>query len=146
MRNRILHKFLITYIVLIFVAIVILDFLVSIKLKDYYEEKITDKLKSTSFLTVKILQEKGVVEQNSFVFNLAQDVSKDIEARVTIVDKEGVVLGDSEEAPYVASSRSSANAKAACLSAAAGVPAPWRARRYGSGCTHQWHSFRKACE
>ena len=100
MRNRILYKFLITYIILIFIAIIILDFLVSIKLKDYYEEKITDKLKSTSFLTVKILQEKGVVEQNSFILKLAQDISKDIGARVTIVDKEGVVLGDSEEDPY----------------------------------------------
>lgn len=99
MRNRILHKFLITYIVLIFIAIIILDFLVSIKLKDYYEEKITDKLKSTSYLTVKILQEKGVIEQNGFILKLAQEVSKDIGARVTIVNKEGYVLGDSEENP-----------------------------------------------
>lgn len=99
MKNRILHKFLITYIVLIFIAIIILDFLVSIKLKDYYEEKITDKLKSTSYLAVKILQEKGIIEQNSFILQLSKDVSKDIGARVTIVNEEGEVLGDSEENP-----------------------------------------------
>lgn len=100
MKNRILHKFLITYIVLIFIAIIVLDFLVSIKLKDYYEEKIADKLKSTSYLTVKIIQEKGIFGRSASTIKLVQDLSKDTEARVTIVDRKGIVLGDSEENPY----------------------------------------------
>jgi signal transduction histidine kinase len=99
MKNRIIYKYLGSYIFLILIAILTLDFFVSLKLRDYYEGNITEKLKSNAYLTSKIIQEKGSLLDKDFIRKLTKDINKEEGARITIIDKDGKVLADSEEDP-----------------------------------------------
>lgn len=94
MRNRIVWRFLGAYIVLIIIAIFILNFFVSVKLQDYYEEKITERLRTNSLLAADIL---NALPSSAFFEGKIRDLANKLGARVTIINKEGKVLGDSEE-------------------------------------------------
>lgn len=92
MKSKILWRFLGAYIVLIILAVFILNFFVSAKLQDYYEEKITEKLKSNSFLAADILSDFPLASEQK-----ARDLADKLDARITIIDRHGGVLADSEK-------------------------------------------------
>ncbi|MBU1147315.1 MAG: cell wall metabolism sensor histidine kinase WalK [Candidatus Omnitrophica bacterium] len=92
MKSRIIWRFLGAYIVLIILAVFILNFFVSAKLQDYYETKITDKLKTNSFLAADLLTGFPLASEER-----AKDLADKLNTRVTIIDKDGRVLGDSEK-------------------------------------------------
>ncbi|MDP8254086.1 MAG: ATP-binding protein [Candidatus Kaelpia aquatica] len=98
MKNKVIYKFLGSYVLLILIAMLILDFFVSIKLRDYYESNIAEKLKSNAYLTAKILQETDIITNNNLIYELIEGIARDEGVRITVIDKQGNVLSDSEEA------------------------------------------------
>ncbi|MBU3933953.1 MAG: cell wall metabolism sensor histidine kinase WalK [Candidatus Omnitrophica bacterium] len=99
MKNRIVWKFLGAYTILILVGVFVLNFFVSLKLRDYYEQKITDKLESNAILAADILKGALIADNRSIIERTAKDLANKLSARVTIINEVGEVLGDSEKAP-----------------------------------------------
>jgi two-component system, OmpR family, phosphate regulon sensor histidine kinase PhoR len=99
MREKIIWKFLSILVFLIILAVFILNFFVSLKLRDYYEQKITDKLKSNALLIEYILQDELLFKDSSAIQSKIQDLSDDLNLRITVVEHSGKVLGDSEKSP-----------------------------------------------
>jgi len=101
MKHRIIWKFLSAYIVLIIVAIFVLNFFVSLKLRDYYELQISERLKDNVVLLSDIVN-KDLAERNQEVIQRKTKVLADkLQLRITVIDNKGGVLGDSEKDPLL---------------------------------------------
>jgi len=96
MKNKIIWKFWSAYIILILITITVLNFFVSLKLRDYYEQKITDKLKSNTILVADILKEV-LINEPELADTRARELADKLNLRITIVDTTGKVLADSQK-------------------------------------------------
>ncbi|NQU19445.1 HAMP domain-containing protein [bacterium] len=106
MKHRIIWKFLNAYIVLIIVAIFVLNFFVSLKLRDYYELQISERLKDNVVLLSDIVN-KDLAERNQEAIQRKTKVLADeLQLRITVIDNKGGVLGDSEKDPLLMESHS----------------------------------------
>jgi two-component system phosphate regulon sensor histidine kinase PhoR len=68
----------------------------SFSLKRFYQHRIANELETNALLVKNILKETTEVQA---IQNSVLELSRQIEARITVVDSEGDVLGDSEEDP-----------------------------------------------
>ncbi len=100
MKNKILWKFLGAYLPLILLAILVLNFFVSFSLRKHFEKKIADQLHSSSLLIGDIFgttlwqnQQEKIIQQK------VKDLGQRLNIRITIIGKNGEVLGDSEKNP-----------------------------------------------
>jgi two-component system phosphate regulon sensor histidine kinase PhoR len=97
--KKIIWKLFFTQTVLILISLIIIGIYISFFFKDYYIKEITTQLTSNALLIrdmVKVdIQEKEVERVNL----LTKRLSREINTRLTIINPEGIVLGDSEEDP-----------------------------------------------
>ncbi len=99
MKEKIVWKFLGAFIFLILISVLILNFFVSLKLRDYYEEKISDKLLSNALLAGKLF-ETNLTEHNLTALQKAtQNLADQLSLRITVITPGGEVLSDSEKDP-----------------------------------------------
>ncbi len=100
MLKSIREKFIFTYLVLITIVVVVLGaYLLSLFEQNYHKtlrNNLHNQAKLTAALSREIFESSGGEAEMD---QLADTIAADIEARVTIVDSQGVVLGDSEESP-----------------------------------------------
>ncbi|MFH1645593.1 MAG: HAMP domain-containing protein, partial [Candidatus Omnitrophota bacterium] len=99
MRNRIVWKFLGVYVSLILAAILILNFFVSLRLRDYYKNEISKRLRSNSDLISYIVRDNIVNDNTDGIGDKISELSENLGIRITVIDKRGNVLADSERAP-----------------------------------------------
>ncbi|MFH1552258.1 MAG: HAMP domain-containing protein [Candidatus Omnitrophota bacterium] len=99
MRIKIIWKFLSAYIFFTLIAVFVLNFFVSSKIQDYYEEKISDKLVSNLSLARDILKESLNEGDAKAVQEKTASLAETLRLRVTVIDAKGKVLGDSEKRP-----------------------------------------------
>ena len=99
MRIRIIWKFLSAYIFLTLIAVFVLNAFVSLRLQDYYEDKISDKLISNSLLAKGILKDDLSGGRQKTIQEETINLAKTLGLRVTVIDAKGKVLGDSEKRP-----------------------------------------------
>lgn len=99
MRTRILWKILGAYIFLVLVAVLVLDLSVVLKLRSYYQKKISDTLESNAFLASDILKKYMREGDEGLVQGKTADLAGILGLRVTVIDRTGNVLGDSETEP-----------------------------------------------
>lgn len=97
--SKIFRKLFLTYILILIVCISILTPIIGVSLRNYYNERVTHELWLSSVLTKYILKEDLLKNNQADIQNKSLQIGKEINTRVTIVDKNGVVLGDSEENP-----------------------------------------------
>jgi len=96
MRAKIVWKILIAYVLLIVIAVFVLSFFVSLKLRDYYELKISERLKSSAFLVGEILRDDILSNNQRAVQDEIQKLSGKLGLRITIIDNYYRVFSDSE--------------------------------------------------
>lgn len=101
MKNKIIWKFLGTYILSIVIAVFVLNFFVGIKLRDYYELKISERLTSNAFLVSDILKKDLSANAQEQIQAKVKRLADRLNLRITIIDTGGKVLGDSEEDPHL---------------------------------------------
>lgn len=101
MKNKIIWKFLGTYILSIVIAVFVLNFFVGIKLRDYYELKISERLMSNAFLVGDILEEDLSSNAQEQIQTKIEVLADRLNLRITVIDIGGKVLGDSEEDPHL---------------------------------------------
>ncbi|MDT8301482.1 MAG: ATP-binding protein [Sedimentisphaerales bacterium] len=99
MMNKIIWKFFSAFVFLTLIVVFVLYFFVSLKLQDNFELKISEELQSNAILV-------GDILAGDLLENKSEDIQKEIETlaekldlRITVVDIQGEVLGDSDENP-----------------------------------------------
>jgi signal transduction histidine kinase len=99
MRNKIIWKFFGTFALLALIAVFVLNFFVSLKLQDHFEQRITQKLRSNAILVGDFIKEDLANNRSETIQNKAKTLANELNLRITIVDIQGKVLADSETAP-----------------------------------------------
>ena len=99
MSNKIIWKFLGACVALIVVVVFILNFFVGLKLREYYEQNISDRLLSNAVLIADILQVGSLKLSQDVIQNKTKELSDKLDVRITILDADGEVLSDSESDP-----------------------------------------------
>jgi len=99
MRNRIVWKFFGAFIFLTLIVVLVLNFFVSIKLRDNFEQKITEKLQSNALLVSDILKTDLLEGQQQTVQQKTRTLADKLSLRITVIDEHGNVLADSEKNP-----------------------------------------------
>jgi signal transduction histidine kinase len=97
--NKIIWKFFGVFALLTLIVIFVLYFFVSLKLQDNFEGKITDKLQSNAILVGDILTGDLLEHKDGSVQGKIKALAEKLNLRITVVDKQGKVLGDSDEDP-----------------------------------------------
>ena len=99
MKTRILYKFFAAFLFLILIATVVLHFFVSLKLRDYYEEKISHELRSNAALTADFFKEYLKEGKHKLIQERIATLANRLNLRITVIDPDGKVLADSEKNP-----------------------------------------------
>jgi two-component system phosphate regulon sensor histidine kinase PhoR len=99
MKNKIVLKFFGAFAALILIVVFVLNFFISLRLSDHFEQKISAELKSNAILVADIL-EKDLVESKFEEIQQKTGLLADkLDLRITVVDSQGRILGDSEKEP-----------------------------------------------
>lgn len=99
MKNRIVWKFFGAFTVLTLIVIFVLNFFVALRLSDNFEQKITRELKSDAILVGDLLQKDLADGRYQEIQQQIGRLAEKLELRITVVDGQGTVLGDSEKDP-----------------------------------------------
>lgn len=99
MGNRIIWKLTVSFVLLILFSVIILNFFVSIKLRDYFESFIAERLDSNAVLVSGIIKGHMRTGDREAVQSHVKRLAMAVDARITVLDTRGRVLGDSEEDP-----------------------------------------------
>ncbi|MBW2003334.1 MAG: HAMP domain-containing protein [Deltaproteobacteria bacterium] len=97
--KKIIWKFFFIQTVLILISLTIIGIYVSFSFKEYYIRAITTQLKSNALLIRDIVKADIQEKEIERVDLLTKRLGREINTRLTIINPEGIVLGDSEENP-----------------------------------------------
>ena len=94
--SRIYRRLFLTYVFVVLICLGLVGAISSFSLKRFYQHRIANELETNALLVKNILNETTEVQ---VIQNLVLELSRQIGARITVVDSKGDVLGDSEEDP-----------------------------------------------
>ena len=120
MKKRIIQKFLGAYIFLILTSVVVLGAFVNLRLREYYQEKIAGELTSSAFLIGEVLRDDISSGRVGPIREEAAGLSKRLGLRITVIDRQGKVLADSETDPALMDNHSGREEVVRAISGAAG--------------------------
>jgi len=101
MNRRIVWRFLGAYLPLILLAVLVLNFFVSINLREHFEGEISQRLGNGAFLIGNILQESLSRGDTSRIQEEIIRLDRRMDVRITVISPDGNVLGDSREDPLI---------------------------------------------
>ncbi|MCK4294676.1 MAG: HAMP domain-containing protein [Planctomycetes bacterium] len=99
MTKRIIWKFFGAFVFLTLIAVFVLNFFVSLKLRDHFEQKITRELRSNATLVGDILKDDLTEARNQDIQDKVNTLANKLDLRITVISEQGAVLADSEKAP-----------------------------------------------
>ncbi len=99
MRSRILWKFFSAFIFLTIITVFVLNFFVSLKLRDHFEQKLSDELESSAVLLSDILMRDLLEGRHKHIQQKIKTLADRLNLRITVIDEQGKVIGDSKEEP-----------------------------------------------
>ncbi|MCK4309731.1 MAG: HAMP domain-containing protein, partial [Candidatus Atribacteria bacterium] len=88
-----------TYIIIIIICISFTGLLAIISLRNFYINHLSSNLKSNATLVANILGDNLSTNNLSQIKLKTKDLGKELETRITIIDINGIILGDSEKDP-----------------------------------------------
>lgn len=97
--NKIIWKFFGAFVFLTLIVVFVLYFFVSLKLQDNFELKISEELQSNAILVGDILTGDLLKNKNEDIQRKIETLAEKLDLRITVIDMQGKVLGDSEKAP-----------------------------------------------
>ena len=97
--NKIIWKFFGAFVFLTLIVVFVLYFFVSLKLQNNFERKITEELQSNATLVGDILTGDLVDHKTEDIQRKIKTLAGKLDLRITVVDIQGKVLGDSEKDP-----------------------------------------------
>ncbi len=99
MIKKISWKLFFTYIIIIIICVTFTGILAIISLRNFYINHLSSNLKSNATLVANILADDLATNNLSQINLKTKDLGKELETRITIIDINGIVLGDSEKNP-----------------------------------------------
>jgi len=99
MKSKIIWKFFGAFAVLTLIVVFVLNFFVSLRLSDNFEQKITTELKSNAILVGDILRDDLLDGNYEDIQQKIKPLADKLNMRITVIDTQGVVLADSEKEP-----------------------------------------------
>ena len=99
MKNRIIWKFFGAFAILTLIVVFVLNFFVALKLSENFEKKISEELRSDATLAGDLLQADILSGAHAAVQQQTVLLAEKLGQRITVVDANGTVLGDSEKNP-----------------------------------------------
>jgi two-component system phosphate regulon sensor histidine kinase PhoR len=97
MRVRIIWKLFAAFALLTIVTIVILSSFLVIRLRSNVEAKISQRLQSNTILAGEIFKKAMLEGDNTYIQREAKNFAVNLNLRITVIDKQGKVLADSEK-------------------------------------------------
>ena len=97
--NKIIWKFFSVFALLTLIVIYVMYFLVSLRLQNNFEEEITEELQSNAILVGDILTGDLLEHKDGAVQRKIKALAEKLNLRITVIDTQGKVLGDSDEDP-----------------------------------------------
>jgi two-component system phosphate regulon sensor histidine kinase PhoR len=98
-RLKIVWKFFLIQTILIIISILTIGFYVGFSLKGYYLEQIASQLSTNAALISDIISKDLIDGRIDSLDSLTKRLSREIHARITVIDPKGIVLGDSKNDP-----------------------------------------------
>ncbi|MBU4483151.1 MAG: cell wall metabolism sensor histidine kinase WalK [Actinobacteria bacterium] len=106
MIKKISVKLFLTYVIIIIVCVLSTGIFATIYLRNFYIDHLASNLESNATLVKEFLY-KDLTENNlSQIKSKTEALGKEIKTRITVIDTEGKVLGDSEKNPALMESHS----------------------------------------
>lgn len=99
MRNRIIWKLFWSFVLLIVTAVLVLSFFVGLAIQNDFERKMSDKLRSNATLVGEMLKSDLQNPQEGIIQEASKRWARELNLRITVVDRQGKVLGDSAQDP-----------------------------------------------
>jgi two-component system phosphate regulon sensor histidine kinase PhoR len=99
MRRSIVWKFFAACIILTLVAVFVLNFFASLKLRRDFDHKISERLRTNAILVGYILREQLHGGEPKVIHERIKNLANELGLRITVINPKGVVLGDSETDP-----------------------------------------------
>jgi signal transduction histidine kinase len=99
MRRSIIWKFFAACIILTLVAVFVLNFFASLKLRRDFDHKISERLRTNAILVGYILREHLHGGEPKVIQERVKNLANELGLRITVINPKGVVLGDSETDP-----------------------------------------------
>ncbi len=99
MKNRILWKFFGAVTVLTLIVVFVLNFFVALRLSDNFEKKVSEDLESDATLVGDLLSADLIAGRREVIQRQTVRLAEKLGRRITIFDKQGRVLGDSQSNP-----------------------------------------------
>ncbi len=96
MRVRIIWKFFAAFVLLTIVTAIILGSFLVIRLRSNVESKISQRLQSDAILAGEIFRKAMLEGDNTYIQRETKELAKKLNLRITVIDKQGKVLADSE--------------------------------------------------
>ncbi|SFG82075.1 two-component system, OmpR family, phosphate regulon sensor histidine kinase PhoR [Desulfotomaculum arcticum] len=97
--KRLRWKLTVSYIAVVILSMLILGTYLLNSLENYFYQNLEKRLTSQALLASKLVAEEiGILDANGLE-QLAGQISEDVQARATIINSRGLVLGDSERDP-----------------------------------------------
>jgi len=97
--KKIIWKFFGAFVFLTLIVVFVLYFFVSLKLQDNFELKISEELQSNAVLVGDILTGDLLENKNEDIQRKIETLAEKLDLRITVVDMQGEVLGDSGKSP-----------------------------------------------
>jgi signal transduction histidine kinase len=97
MKNSIVGKFMAACVISTFTAVFVLNFFVSLRLRDAVEQKISGKLQSNAILLGEILKEDLHTGSAGNINDKVEELAGRLDLRITVIDTTGRVMADSEK-------------------------------------------------
>jgi len=97
MRVKIIWKFFATFVLLTIVTAIILSSFLVIRLGDNVESKISQRLQSNAILAGEVFRKAMLERDNAYIQHEAKALAVNLNLRITVIDKQGKVLADSEK-------------------------------------------------
>ena len=89
MKNRIVWKFFGAFALLTLIIVVILNFFVSLRLSDSFEQRISEELKSNAILVGDILRDDLVEGNYEDIQQKIRRLADELNLRITVIDSLG---------------------------------------------------------
>jgi two-component system phosphate regulon sensor histidine kinase PhoR len=98
MRVKIIWRFFAVFVLLTIVTAVILSSFIVIQLRSSTETKISQRLRSNIILAGEVFGKAMIGGDNAYIQRETKELSKNLNLRITVINKQGKVLADSERA------------------------------------------------
>ncbi len=99
MKHGLTRKFVGAFALVVLLSVLILNFFVGLRLKNYFEVKTAERLRSNAILISNILRDDMAARDRQAIQEMTAELARSLEVRITIIGSDGRVMADTAQIP-----------------------------------------------